>query len=313
MTRNILSGRISGSGLVSFGDNQIVQMENDIADVLGIPKDVILANPIWGIDEDGNITRWTNLDDPGNPEYGVPTIKDIATYAGFRIWDETNSKEILFRVTGNELVISEADTPGQDLSTGTWHTKLSIPLAGAAGQNIDLDLNGQASKYLICKADESGIDWADSQALAVPSCQIVRDTDTGTSDSTPAEVTFESADWELNGSDQWEAAHPKGIQVPTTGVYQVQAYVSWANPSGSSFNSSIVVRASVARDPLSWASNVFLDNRMLAGDRINFHSASGAVDLSANNFIGLQVEQASGGALDYLEASLALTLISTPA
>lgn len=313
MTRNLLSGRISGSGLVSFGDNQIVQFENDVADVFGIPTDTVLSNPVMAVDSDGNITRWTNADDPGDPEYGVLTFKDGNEENGFRIWDTASGKEIWVLIDSNAFVIREAATPGQAL-TGTWHTKLSIPLAGAAGQEIDLDLSGQASKYLICKADETGIGWAAAPALAVPSCQVVMDTDETILNVTAENLIFEDpADWELNDTDMWQATYPGGILIPTAGAYLIQAYVHWDSIATGYVRAKVRGVPGGAVDPPVFTTDLLVDTRVATVSDEYHHTFSGIVDLAASVFVGLEVYQATGASVDVLEATLAVSLIATDA
>lgn len=317
MTRNLLSGRISGSSLISFGDNQIVQFENDAADCLGIPTDTILTNPIWGIDEDGNITHWTN-NDGATATYGIPRIKDTETYggAGLRIWDATNSREVYLVVRDEKFIIQEADSGdvGDVDATGVnWHEKLSFPLAAAAGQNLDFDLTGQASKYLIVKSDASGIDFADSEALAVPSCQVQTDTPQNVGAASSVVIDFDDpADWELNGTDLWQAAYPAGIQVPVSGVYLIQVYVKWDLSTSGYVSATVRGRAGGAAEPPNFTTDLLVDQRIVgSGDYL--HSFSGIVDLSANVFVGLQVYNGTVSSDSVEEATLAVSLVATPA
>jgi len=235
MTRNLLSGRISGSGLISYGDNQINQFENDVADVLGMPTDTILTNPIWGIDGDGNITHWTNDDDPSDPTYGVATIKDQELYAGLRIWDTTTGREVYLNVRDGKFIIREAATPGQELTVGsTWYDRLSLPLAAAAGQEIDLNFTGHAAQFLQVSADEKSLVYAASPGLAIPSVQVFSGS-LGTLDAGASIIpTYSNYDWEYYGADQWDPSYPQLIYTPASGVYLITAWVHFGTKGDKS-------------------------------------------------------------------------------
>lgn len=245
MTKKIQADRIDEENYISSGPDQINQAENDIGDAIGIPRDTLLNNSPFTIDEYGNITASRDGD-------AIQTrFKGASGAAGLRIWNETQDEEVLIGMEDGYFIIWENTGTVGEGESATWKERFKLEITADSGDTPSQDILNHAGmpssiasgEFLRGNSAGDGLEFASFDAATPPSAGVrhvgTADITTGGTyqDYEPDPMVAMTVDWDndeiyVNYVPVTGPAIPY-MEITSAGIYLIQITANWQAGAGT--------------------------------------------------------------------------------